>query len=169
MSETAEPPWIQISPDELIALEAELRQLIPLAAAMDVRTRGFDGRSLILVAPLEPNVNPKGTAFAGSLYSLAALAGWGMVRLLTRSMRLRCDIVIQESTISYLNPVETSFEAVCPLPEANEWARFSATLLRRGKARITLDVSINQDGRTGVKFHGAYVASQLAADPNIVA
>lgn len=152
--------WFHPSDEEPKALEAELRKRIPLAAAMDVRVRGFDRRGLALGAPLEPNLNPKGTAFAGSLYSLAVLAGWSMVRLLTQAMQLECDIVIQESTVSYLKPVETALEAFCPLPEIHDWERFATMLQRRGRARITLDASIYLNREAGLRFRGAYVAQR---------
>jgi len=146
------------SGNELRALETELREHFPVAAAMDVRVAGVDESGLVLGAPLARNVNPKGTAFAGSLYALATLAGWGVVRLLTRASHLDCDIVIQESAVSYLKPVETDFEAICAPPDTQAWSRFATTLERKGKARIALDVSIHQDRDLALRFRGVYVA-----------
>src|SRR3989338_2624036 len=49
---------------------------VPLARAMDARVVSVDDGRAVLHAPLEPNRNVHGAAFAGSLYSLASLAGW---------------------------------------------------------------------------------------------
>jgi thioesterase domain-containing protein len=56
---------------------------ITLAKHMAVVVESADDNSMILRAPLAPNSNHKGTAFGGSLYSLAVLTGWAWV---TRSL-----------------------------------------------------------------------------------
>ena len=58
------------------ALEKRILTDIPLARHIGVRVVEFDGSSLALGAPLAANSNHKGTAFGGSLFSLAVLAGW---------------------------------------------------------------------------------------------
>ncbi len=148
----------------LPALELEFRDHIPMAGAMKVAVTRFDESGLSLNAPLAPNVNPKHTAFAGSLYSLVTLAGWGMVWLLTRTLHIDCDIVIQEGTVSYLKPVTKDFNALCPLPEAVEWASFKTMLVRKGKARIALPASIQEGPNLALRFRGIYVA-QTASRP----
>ncbi len=142
----------------LPALALELRDHIPMAGAMKVTVTSFDESGLSLSAPLAPNVNPKRTAFAGSLYSVATLAGWGMVWLLTRALQLDCDIVIQEGTVSYLKPVTKDFNAVCALPDAAEWVRFNTMLRRKGKARIGLSASICEGPNLALRFRGIYAA-----------
>ena len=44
---------------------------LPLAMAMRITVETWDGRQLCLVAPLASNCNDKGTAFGGSLVTLA--------------------------------------------------------------------------------------------------
>lgn len=63
------------------ALQARLLEEIPLARHMEIRVLCSDRRSLLLSAPLAANSNHKGTAFGGSLYSVAVLAGWGLLTL----------------------------------------------------------------------------------------
>ncbi|MHB8456030.1 MAG: YiiD C-terminal domain-containing protein [Acidiferrobacterales bacterium] len=164
MSPQSELPDIAQAGVHLPALELELRNHIPMTRAMKLTVSRFDERGLSLSAPLAPNVNPKHTAFAGSLYSLATLSGWGMVWLLTRTLQLDCDIVIQEGAVSYLKPITRDFNAVCPLPEVVEWIRFKTMLVRKGKARIALPASIQQGPDLALRFRGIYVA-QAASRP----
>ncbi|TFG38857.1 MAG: thioesterase, partial [Candidatus Aminicenantes bacterium] len=57
---------------------------MPITKALGLRVIGRDGTDLIFSAPLAPNINHKGTAFAGSLNATATLAGWGTIWLLLR-------------------------------------------------------------------------------------
>ena len=77
--------------------EAFLHDQIPLTQAMGVRLESYDASGLILTAPLAPNHNHLGTAFGGSLATLAILAGYTLLwlELGDRSSH----IVIQESQI----------------------------------------------------------------------
>src|SRR5699024_9824089 len=63
------------------ALETRMRNDIPLTRAIDLRVRHADADTLILAAPLAPNINDKGCAFGGSLVSLMTIAGWAHVVL----------------------------------------------------------------------------------------
>ncbi|MGA8864964.1 MAG: thioesterase domain-containing protein [Gallionella sp.] len=138
------------------ALELILHTEIPISKAMGVRVRGYDGSSLGLSAPLAPNTNHKSTAFGGSLYSLAVLCGWGLLHLKLAEAKLHKHIVIQESSIRYLHPVEQALHAECRLDNA-AFKRMLNTLHRHGRARIALDVAITQDDRPAVEFSGRYV------------
>ena len=48
---------------------------------MTLEPIAFESHRLTVEAELAPNVNVHGTAFAGSLYAIAALSGWGLVHL----------------------------------------------------------------------------------------
>ena len=123
---------------------------------MGIRVEYYDGTSLKLDAPLAPNTNHKSTAFGGSLYSLAVLCGWGLLHLKLADAKLHKPIVIQESDIRYLQPVEHDMHAECRLDDA-EFKKFLRTLEKRGRARMSLDVIISQDNRPAVEFTGRYV------------
>jgi len=138
------------------ALEQLLHSEIPISRAMGIRVAGYDGTSLRLDAPLEPNFNHKSTAFGGSLYSLAVLCGWGLLHLKLAEARLHKHIVIQESSIRYLHPVTRRMHAECRLDE-EEYSRFLRTLHKHGRARFALGVTITQDERPAVEFTGRYV------------
>ena len=57
-------------------LTATWHREIPIVAAMGVTVDAYDGRSLTVRAPMQPNRNVHGTTFAGSLYSACVLTGW---------------------------------------------------------------------------------------------
>ncbi|MBI3478924.1 MAG: YiiD C-terminal domain-containing protein [Nitrosomonadales bacterium] len=138
------------------ALERTLHDEIPLARAMGVRVAAYDGTTLKLAAPLAPNINHKCTAFGGSLYSLAVLCGWGMVHLKLAEASLHKHIVIQESAIRYLLPVDQDMQAECHLDE-DVFGKFLRTLEKHGRARLSLDVVIKRNGQPAVEFSGRYV------------
>ncbi len=138
------------------SLEHTLHNEIPISQAMGVRVAGYDGVSLKLAAPLDPNINHKCTAFGGSLFSLAVLCGWGMVHLKLAEAGLHKHIVIQESTIRYLLPVDQDLHAECRIDDA-ALQQFMRTLTKHGRARLALDVVITHQGQPAVEFSGRYV------------
>lgn len=133
-----------------------LHDKIPITRAVGVKVEEYDGRRLILSAPLAANVNHLGTAFGGSLNTLAVLSGYGLLWL-----ELRDDeshIVIRESSISYERPVRGDLRATCALPEAGVLAEFKRTFQQKGRARIELAATIEGQGVTAVRFRGTFVA-----------
>ncbi len=139
-------------------LERTLHDEIPLSKAMGVRVIAYDGSSLKLTAPLTPNINHKNTAFGGSLYSLAVLCGWGMVHIKLAEAALHKHIVIQESNIRYIRPVDEDMQAECKLDDET-LNKFLRTLHKHDRARLSLDVVINNQGQPAVEFSGRYVVN----------
>ncbi|HEY0324296.1 MAG TPA: thioesterase domain-containing protein [Pyrinomonadaceae bacterium] len=129
---------------------------IPITRAMGVKVEHYDGQRLVLSAPLEANVNHLGTAFGGSLNTLAVLSGYGQLWLELRDTE--CHIVIRESHISYESPVRGELRATCVRPEAEALAEFKKAFHHKGKARIALSVTIESQGVTAVRFQGMFVA-----------
>lgn len=138
-------------------LQRTLAHEIPITTHMGLAVESYDGERLALRAPLEKNLNHKATAFAGSLNAVVTLAGWGLAWLILRELDIPATVVIQHSASSYLLPVTADFTACCGKPEPDQLALFEATLRRRGKARIELHVTIEQEGRVAVDFIGRYV------------
>jgi thioesterase domain-containing protein len=133
-----------------------LHAKIPITRAMGVTVEDYDGERLVLSAPLGANVNHLGTAFGGSLNALAVLSGYGLLWLELRDAG--CHIVIRESSISYDRPVRGEIRAVCVRPEAEALAEFRQTFHDKGKARITLAATIEDEGVACVRFRGTFVA-----------
>jgi thioesterase domain-containing protein len=136
--------------------ELFLHEQIPLTRAMGVSVQSWDGQELRLRAPLEPNHNHLGTAFGGSLSALATLAGYSLLWLLLGDRE--AHIVIRESSLQYRHPVRGELIAVCRHPGGEAWQAFQAQFTSTGKARLTLQAAIVEDGRTCVEFEGTFVA-----------
>lgn len=142
---------------ELQRLEQQLHADIALARPMQVRVLAADEKGLVLGAPLEPNGNDKGTAFGGSLYSLAVLAGWALLSQQMRSRGIDCEVVIQESEVEYLQPVTAAFQAKVRAPDDAALQRCLSTLARYGRARIEVEVIVESARVEAVRMRGRYV------------
>jgi len=145
-------------PDLLRALRTKLRRDMPITKALGLRVVGREGTGLVLSSPLAPNINHKGTAFAGSLNATATLAGWGTIWLVLREHGIRSHVVIQDSTVHYVRPVTGDFTARCKSPSAHAVERLVKAVSAKGRGRIELDVLIADANGDAVRFHGRYVA-----------
>ena len=130
-----------------------------LARHIGIRVESADEAGVVLHAPLAPNANYKGTAFGGSLFSVAVLAGWAWTTRHLAAAELPADAVIQESTIRYLTPVEGALRAAVVAPSAAQVARFRRMLERAGRGRIDLEVQIHHDGTLAAVFDGVFAAA----------
>ncbi len=132
---------------EIAALEQYLHHQIPLSEAMKVTVSGITPESVILGAPLEPNINHKSTAFGGSLSTLGILAAWSLVHLRLLDEEEDCEVVIQSNQMEYYKPVTGPFIARSALVAPNVWPTFVRTLRRRKLARVEVysELIFNED------------------------
>lgn len=143
----------------LTELRRILAEEIPLSRHLGVTAlMGVDGR-LELQAPLPPNRNQEGTAFGGSLNAVATLAGWCAVWLALREAGVEGRIVLQDSAVRYLRPVVMDFRAGVAL-NSERRATMLDTLERKNRARITVDVEIEDDNGKAVLYAGRYVVQR---------
>jgi thioesterase domain-containing protein len=139
-----------------IELLSTWQREIPLAAAMSISVDGYDGRTLSVRAPLAPNRNLHGTAFAGSLFSLCVLTGWGAVWSALREQGLAGLIVVADSRIQYRKAVTGDLVCHCALDAvavSTELERFKAT----GRAAFEVGCDIDSGSKRAVIFTGQYV------------
>ena len=141
---------------QLREAEEFFHRRIPITRAMGVRIAAYDGEQLTLVAPLALNHNHLGTAFGGSLSAIATLAGYGLLWLELRDQALH--LVIRHSSLSFRRPVRKDVVAICRRPNPEILREFKAALERHHKARIGLEVTIEEDGLLAVEFQGLFVA-----------
>lgn len=127
---------------------------IPLSQFMQLDIASFNGQTLYCQAPLAPNINLHQTMFAGSIYTLATLTGWGLQYLQLRAEGLSGDQVLADASIRYLKPVIGSPQArSCFTRTEGELAN-----LRAGKKAIqTIQVEILTAGEVAAVFTGRYV------------
>jgi thioesterase domain-containing protein len=135
-------------------LQAIWYQQIPLSKAMDMRIVDFADNTLTCCASLAPNVNVHGTAFAGSLYAVQALTGWGMMHLQLQLHELDASIVIANGQIDYAKPVAEEIVVSCSF--ACQEAAMD-TLKKSGKGRFQLTSEVHlSDGSSAGSFSGLY-------------
>jgi thioesterase domain-containing protein len=140
-------------------LQNRIVQEFALARHMGIVVESADDAAVVLRAPLVLNANYKGTAFGGSLYSVAVLTGWAWV---TRHLAVRAvaaDAVIQESSAQFLHPVQGELRATALAPEAMPIEKFRRMLQRSGRGRITLRVEIEYDRTLAMLFEGVFAAA----------
>jgi thioesterase domain-containing protein len=141
---------------DLRETEASFHRLIPITRAMGVQLTGYDGSQLVIEAPLSLNHNHLGTAFGGSLNTIATLAGYGLVWLELGDPA--SHVVIRESSIAFRHPVTKDIRAICRRPDQATMTEFKEHFLRKNRARLRLRATIEQDGKVCVEFEGVFVA-----------
>ena len=140
-------------------LQNRITEEFILAKHMSIIVESADDAGVVLRAPLAPNANYKGTAFGGSLYSVAVLTGWAWVTRYLASRGLAADAVIQESSVRFLAPVHGELRASVAAPPDAQIDRFRKMLQRAGRGRIRLRVEINYGEALAMLFEGVFAAA----------
>jgi thioesterase domain-containing protein len=144
---------------DLASLQTALHTHIPISGHMGIEADFYDGERLVLSSPLANNINHQQSAFGGSLFSLAALAGWGILQLKLAEMKLTANTVIAGGDVSYSQPVFTTLHCEIELPAT--YPAFRDKLLNTGKASILLTSNILLDGESAMAFSGKYVVRKI--------
>ncbi len=138
---------------------------VPIAKEMGFEIVHYDGSVLQMSAPLEANINDKQTAFGGSLASLAMLSGWSYVVLaMPQSAAERSDTVIVESSLKFIRPVKHRFYSEVSV-EASECERFHARFERKGRAKLSLTVTVydETESKPAMTMQAVYAAAVRSA------
>ena len=129
--------------------------MIPISEHMGIQVVNYTGSSLTISAPLANNINHQLTAFGGSLFSLCALAGWGLIHLKLTELGLDGNTVIAGGEVEYATAVDDTLACHCSLPQ--NWNEFIERLQVKGKASILLSSTIEHGGHAAMSFQGTYV------------
>lgn len=133
------------------------------AGTLGFKVLDYDSQQLSLEAPLELNQNHHGTAFGGSLFSLAAVCGWGFVLLKLREAELHGLIVVKQSSVDYLAPVTGDLSVSCGA-EAPVVEEFIETFKSKGRARLVVDgIAPGEDGSPALRLQSTYTV--IAQNP----
>ncbi len=143
----------------MASLEADIHRLIPIAREMGIRVSAYAVNQLTLRAPLANNINHQMSAFGGSLFSVAALSGWGLLQLKTGELRLKCNTVIADGEVSFKRPVFDDFVCTCALPDT--YPDFVQALRETGKSSLILTPQILIADQVAMTFSGRYVVSVM--------
>jgi len=130
---------------------------------MGLKAVAADDRSLTLQAPLAPNVNDKGTAFAGSLASLSTVTGWALLMLWAREHLGPCLVAVSHAELRFRHPVSDAFEATASLPDSDALAQLRARLASHGRGRVTLDIVLRAQGQEAVTQTATYAVWPVPA------
>lgn len=126
---------------------------IPISEHMGIKLYQYTERTIETRASLNKNINLHGTMFAGSIYSLATLTGWGMLFLQLKQKGLQGEIVLGDANIHYHKPVTMNPRAVCNI----EFVKVKFGVLEKGKkcpASLTVDLFDND--QAVAKFSGQF-------------
>ena len=139
--------------------QARLHHEIPISAQMQIEVIEVSEDRAQVKAPLAPNINHKKTAFGGSLNSLAVASCWSLITGFVELQGLEADyIVIQNSEISYLKPIDSDFSATAEWESPEDQRKFLETLKKHQRARAILVAKVS-----GAKGEGAVLKARFVA------
>ncbi len=144
--------------EKINSIQAKLTENIPITKSMGLEIIKFDDTGMLISAPLHLNRNDKGTAFAGSLFSVAVLTGWACVSQKLTDEGIDAEVAVYSSNITYHKPVISDFTAVCNLSFGEEWVKFRDRVKKKSNGRIVLTVDITHNDERRVSFRGEYYA-----------
>ena len=139
-------------------LQDYLHEHIPMSKAMQVTVVRADEDSVVLGAPLAPNINHRATVFGGSAAAVAILAAWSLLHRRLRSAGISRRLVIQRHSMSFELPIAGAFTARAFIAPPAAWQQFMRMLERKNRARITVSVVLEQGGNAVAHLVGAFVA-----------
>ncbi len=129
-------------------------QTIPLSKAMNIAITYYDGTQLLIHCDPRFNKNLHNTMFAGSIYTLATLTGWGWVYLQLLKDDCQGDIVLADANIKYKAPIKgvVSARTSIELVEGSQNKTQS-----NKKLRFTVTVEVCSGDKVAALFTGHYV------------
>lgn len=125
---------------------------------MGVSVQAATTDTVILFAPLEPNINHKRTVFGGSASAATILAAWSLLYLRLVEEGHDCEIVIQSNDMAYDRPIIEAFTATSSLADSSVLPMFLKTLVRREHARIEVQSALACKGVIVGRLKGSFVA-----------
>ena len=139
-------------------LEKKLHTQIPLTKLMNLKVENYDNEKLITTAPLDININDKGTAFGGSLATMTIISAWSICWLITKELGFDSNnIVVIKNEHSYKKPVTKDIVCHTLKPSFEELNTLKEKLILKKSASIKIKSMIIEDGDICVDFDGYYV------------
>ena len=141
-------------PDWCAELQDRWNEEIPISEKMGIKITQYTGYRFEVGAVMNANLNPHNTMFAGSIFTMATLAGWGLVWLLMKERNLLGDIVLADSHIRYRKPIKSNPRAVSSLDSLSGDLR---RLASGRQARFQITVALYSDDEECAEFTGTYM------------
>ena len=134
-----------------------LHSEIPITRKMGIEVQKLTTNEVKLKAPIALNINHMKSAFGGSVDSLFLTAGWSYIRLVVDHFDPLPLIIGNKARTTFQRPITDDFSAQILIPDKKEVDKFLDEYKRFGKARISLEAVIEEDGKTYAVFKGDYV------------
>jgi thioesterase domain-containing protein len=135
-----------------------MAEKVPVTSAMDIDVVDSSEKGVTLKASIAANINDKGVAFGGSLFSVASLCSWAVVDFILKQHQLAANIFVHTSQSKFSAPVISDFTVFCPPPTEEEIAVFLGSFNRKGRARLTLTATIYEGETLAFKSTSDFVA-----------
>lgn len=149
----SDPSSIMLHPKWCKLLQRTWHDTIPISEQMGIKLHQYTGRTLETRASLNKNINLHGTMFAGSIFSLATLTGWGMIFLQLKEKGLDGEIVLGDGNIHYHKPITMQPRALCNIESL---AGKFELLSKHKKCNIKLSVAILDGDSAVAEFTGVF-------------
>ncbi len=138
---------------------------MPISEQMGMVIRQYTGGRLQVAAKMDANLNPHAAMFSGSIFTMATLAGWGLVWMLLKEQDLSVDIVLVDAQIRYKEPLFDNPNAVAAIEKVSgDLGRVS----KNRKGRLWLEVDVFSDDHSIATFHGTYLLLPISQPDNVL-
>lgn len=139
-------------------LQNFMAEKVPVTKAMGIEVIDSSDKGVTLRASIAANINDKGVAFGGSLFSVASLCSWAVADYILKKHNLEANIFIHTSQSKFSAPVVTDFTVFCPAPSAEKIDSFLKSFEKKGRARLTLTAAIYEGKTLAFESISDYVA-----------
>ncbi len=146
--------------DVLASLTRELQEQIPMAGFLGISFVELEPQRIVLMAPLGPSLNHRGTAFGPGVFTVAGLAPWLLLVRKTWAERLAVRILLRRCEFAIHRPITGEYRARCdslPVLELD-------TLRRGGKARLSATSHVFFDEGEPAATYTAHYTIQPSPD-----
>jgi thioesterase domain-containing protein len=143
-------------------IQNKIHTQIPMTKLMQLELKSIDNTTLITSAPLNINVNDKGTAFGGSLSSIAIISSWCMAYYLSKKLNIgESNIVIVNNETKFLRPVTKDIICTTYIPKEEEIKILKSKLEVKNSGTIKIYAQVIENGKICVDFRGTYYIKKV--------
>lgn len=148
--------------NKLDHVRAKLKEQVPLITHMGIDVISWDGSTVVVEAPLEPNLNTHGTAFGGSLYCVGAMTGWSALHLTLMDAGHLPSVWLAKGEVAYLKPVRGTLRARTTITDEQRH-RILTGYMQNGRVKTSIDITIKEGDDDAVSMSALYAA--MRQDP----
>ncbi|HFC30768.1 MAG TPA: hypothetical protein ENJ44_06980 [Oceanospirillales bacterium] len=137
---------------------AFLHQSIPLTKHMQLELTAFDSQQLTLSAPLDANINDKGSVFGGSSSALMIIAAWSLIKLNCQKRAIEADVVIHKNSTHWQKALFKDFIITAKFKKQYDFKQIAQSIIRKKHQRISCLIEIaDKDGTIYSTMSAKYV------------